>query len=102
MRPTACIVLLSVLLVGCDGANSQSGTATQQTPRRTSETVEEYIAGWGEMGMWLPDAEQVAVFRDNFDSTRSSLRDALANPDDSVRMRAAYVIGEIGDSGGPR
>ncbi len=51
--------------------------------------------------MWLPDAEQVAVFRDNFDSSRSSLRDALAHPDYSVRMRAAYVTGEIGKSANP-
>lgn len=51
--------------------------------------------------MWLPDAEQVAVFRDNFQSARTSLRDALANPDDSVRMRAAHVIGEIGDAAKP-
>ena len=101
MRSTAFIVLLSVLSVGCDGANSQSGTATQQTPSRTADTFEEYIAGWGEMGMWLPDAEQINVFRTNFDSARRSLRDALSHSDHSVRMRAAYVLGEIGETAKP-
>ena len=101
MRSTACIALLSVLLVGCDRASSQPGATTQQTPVQQTKTVEEHVASWSEMGMWLPDAEQVTIFRDNFDSARSSLRDALANPNDSVRMRAAFVIGEIGDSAKP-
>jgi len=53
------------------------------------------------MGMWLPDAKQVELFRRNFDSARGSLHVALSNPDHSVRMRAAYVIGEIGASAKP-
>ncbi len=53
------------------------------------------------MGMWLPDAEQVKVFRDNFDVARGSLCDALTHSNHSVRIRAAYVIGEIGETAKP-
>lgn len=101
MRATALIAILSVLLVGCDRANSRPGTAAQQTTVQPTKTVEEYISGWGEMGMWLPDAEQVSVFRKNFASAHAALRDALSHTDHSVRMRAAYVIGEIGDTAKP-
>lgn len=101
MNSTAYIALLSLVLVGCDRTNSQPGTSSQKTRVQPSKTVEDYIARWSDMGMWLPDAEQVNVFCDNFDSARGSLREALSHNNQSVRMRAAYVIGEIGDSAKP-
>ena len=98
MRLTTCFAFLSLFLVGCDRAGSPARSPVQQTP---VQTPEQYMAGWGEMGMQLPDAEQVKVFRNNFDSTRGALRDALSHSNHSVRMRAAYVIGEIGETAKP-
>ncbi len=53
------------------------------------------------MGMMLSEASLVKVFRDNFISAQESLRKALVHADDSVRMRAAFVIGEIGGTARP-
>jgi len=89
MNTTRALIILIACIVGCD------------RPDSSNQSVDDYIAGWGEMGMMLPDAAQVKVFRDNFDSAHGSLRKALSHADDSVRMRAAYVIGEIGDTAKP-
>lgn len=53
------------------------------------------------MGARLPDAPQIDFFRKNFDSARGALYAALSHPDRQLRMRAAYVIGEIGASAKP-
>jgi len=78
-----------MLFAGCDRASSRPPSPDQ------------YIAGWDDMGMRLPDAEEVKLFRDNFDAARSSLDDALSHSNHSVRMRAAYVLGEIGKTAQP-
>lgn len=101
MKTLGRFAILLVCFVGCDGATHQQKSASRQTPIATAKSVDEYIAGWGDMGMWLPDAKQIGAFRDNFDTARNSLRDALSHSDDSVRMRAAYVIGEIGITARP-
>jgi hypothetical protein len=101
MRTLGRFAILSLCCVGCDGTAQQQKPASRQTPAATSTSVDEYIANFGDMGMWLPDAKQVGVFRDNFDTARSSLRDALSHSSSSVRMRSAYVIGEIGTTARP-
>jgi hypothetical protein len=78
MKIFCTITILCVCLVGC------------------GRPVDNYIAGWDDMGAMLPDADQIKVFRDDFDAAHSSLRKALSHSDDSVRMRAAFVIREIG------
>lgn len=98
MRLTTCSVIFSLFLVGCDRATSPERFPS---PQPVAQTPEQYIAGWGDMGMWLPDAEQVDVFLNNFDSCRAALRDAISHSDPSVRMRAVYVVGKIGKTAKP-
>lgn len=100
MTTRPCLLFPVLILVGCNGS-PPPGASPKQARRAPPTSVDECIATWGEMGMWLPDAEQVELFRRNFDSARGSLHAALSNPDHSVRMRAAYVIGEIGASAKP-
>lgn len=54
------------------------------------------IARWDEMGMFLPDEEQCAFFREHLQATQSALADSLAHPSDGVRSRGAYVIACLG------
>lgn len=100
MTSRPCLLISVLILVGCD-SSPPPGASPQQGRRASPTSVDECIATWGDMGMWLPDAKQVELFRRNFDSARGSLHVALSNPDHSVRMRAAYVIGEIGASAKP-
>ncbi len=77
-------IVLLILLCGCDHTTAPSKTA------------QKYVDSWTEMGMWLPDKEQVAYFHSNLDATRDQLIAALSHANADVRQRAAYVIGEIG------
>lgn len=88
MKTIRALVIFFVCLVGCQR-------------NATNQSVDNFIAGWGEEGMMLPDVGQVSAFRDNFESAQGSLTKALSHSDDSVRMRAAYVIGEIGVRANP-
>ena len=89
MSTIRALIAVTACIIGCD------------RPDGVNRSVDDYIASWGEMGMMLPDAAQVKVFHESFDSADSSLRKALSHPDDSVRMRAAYVIGELGATAKP-
>ena len=87
MRSTGIALTLLAVLGGCD----------RSTPQQTvPNTISECIASWDDMGMWMPDSRQIAMFRAQFKSARGPLREALTHSNDSVRLRAAYVIGEIG------
>jgi hypothetical protein len=55
-----------------------------------------YIDSWGDMGMWLPDKEQITFFRNNLTDVQEILISALSNPNPDVRQRAAYVIEKLG------
>jgi len=101
MKTIRALTILSICLVGCDRSIPQQNSTPQQNPIAPNQSVDDYIAGWGEMGMMLPGAAQINIFRDNFDSAHGSLRNALSHSDDSVRMRAAYVISEIGGTAKP-
>ena len=61
-----------------------------------SKKAEEHVDSWADMGMWLPDKEQITFFRDHFADVQEVLSLALSNSNADVRQRAAYVIGEIG------
>lgn len=64
-----------------------------KTPK---EKAAQYIDSWDEMGMWLPDKEQINFFHNNLTEVREVLIPALSNPNPDVRQRTTYVIGEIG------
>ncbi|MDY0171063.1 MAG: HEAT repeat domain-containing protein [Thermoguttaceae bacterium] len=88
-------------LAGCDRSAPQQDAGPFQRPTIRANTVGECIASWTDMGMWLPDSQQIEIVRAQFKSARGPLRDALSHSDDSVRMRAAYVIGQIGPQARP-
>lgn len=64
-----------------------------KTPK---EKAAKYINSWDEMGMWLPDKEQINFFHNNLTEVQDALISALSNPNPDVRQRAAYVIEKIG------
>jgi HEAT repeat protein len=78
------LILIFVLAIGC-GESSQS-----------PQHIQAWIKSWSEMGMYLPDKEQVDFLRANFDDVSQELAAALDHKNPDVRQRAAYVIGEIG------
>ena len=90
-----------LLVVGCAEPTPQQTHFPHEAPDPSAATAQEYIDGWGKMGMWLPDAAQVAFFRDHFETSRDEIQDALSHADKSVRMRAAYVLSEIGSAANP-
>jgi HEAT repeat protein len=98
MKSIGRMTIFLVYLAGCGRPTPPQSFMPPQTSDGSAATANEYIAGWDDMGMWLPNAKQIAFFRDNFEAAHASLRDALSHSDYSVRMRAAYVIGEIGDA----
>lgn len=85
MRIAVAAILLLLALGGC----------TKRAPQQNVPQHDQYIGEWAGMGMWLPKDDQVQYFAANFASSYPSLKEALAHPDHSVRMRAAYVLGEI-------
>lgn len=86
MRITIAATLLLLVVGGC----------AKKSPPQNVPRHDQYIAEWAGMGMWLPKEEQVQYFAGNFTNAYPSLKKALGDPDHSVRMRAAYVIDEIG------
>lgn len=92
------IAICILLTAGCSEPEPPAKHFLTRPSYQSAETAQEHIDGWGKMGMWLPNEVTVAFFRENFESSRDELRDALSHTDKSVRMRAAYVIGEIGSA----
>lgn len=87
--------LLLIVLCGCERSSPtlelalRKGTVVQKT-------AAEYVSSWADMGMYLPDEKQVAVFRNDFANTSLLLRNSLADKNSSVQMRSALVIGQVG------
>ena len=85
MGSTVRSVVLAVSLVTCFGcADPQPAPSTVQ--------ARAMIDGWSKAGMYLPDRSQVEYFQTHLDEMTLLLASALANENQSVRMRAAYVI----------
>ncbi|MEO9594083.1 HEAT repeat domain-containing protein [Rhodopirellula bahusiensis] len=101
MKTLRAFAILCVCLAGCNQRVGQQNSTPQKTGDTANPSFDELIAAWGDMGMMLPDSAQVDVFRADFETARGALQDALSDSDDSVRMRAAYVIGELGDIAKP-
>lgn len=89
------VALAAVSVVGCDSASTSPDLVRPTSPAGV-QSADECIAGWAEMGMWLPDQREVCFFSDTFDSSSESLFAELSHPDYRVRMRAAYVIDKLG------
>tara|TARA_R100000789_G_scaffold99243_1_gene105212 strand:+ start:642 stop:1451 length:810 start_codon:yes stop_codon:yes gene_type:complete len=101
MKTLRVFAIFCVCFVGCNQRIAQQNSTPPKTRDTSNQSFDELITAWGDMGMMFPDSAQVDVFRADFETSRSSLRDALSHSDNSVRMRAAYVIGEIGDIAKP-
>lgn len=83
MRHLLVIAVFLVVAAGC---------AQESTEIRTARR---YVSEWAEMGMWLPD-KQVPFFEKNFLAVQSVLSEALSDPMEDVRQRAAFVVEELG------
>lgn len=68
-------------------------TGAQPGPVRPLADV---VASWQDLGMWLPSAEEVALFRDARPQSLDALRVGLQHDDSHVRMSTAYVAEELG------
>jgi hypothetical protein len=55
-----------------------------------------WVDSWAEMGMYLPDQEQVAFLHANLTDVSPELEAAISHKNPDVRQRAAYVIAKIG------
>ena len=100
MTKTSTLVLLfTILAVCCREANSQRNADASVS--KVKEQGQAYAEEWANMGMWLPDKEQVAFFSANIDGTKDVLTFKLTDPNSDVRQRAAYVIQEIGATAKP-
>jgi hypothetical protein len=60
-----------------------------------AEVAHQYISNWSATCSRLPK-EEVDFFKDHFELTGGQVCEALSHDDSSVRVRAAYVLGEIG------
>lgn len=69
------------------------GAGCEKTPKAKAA---KYIDSWDDMGMWLPDKEQITFFCNHLTEVQEVLILALSNPNPDVRQRTAYVIEKIG------
>jgi hypothetical protein len=88
------ICVSALIAMGCSDKSRPipSGAAATEI----KEQAETYAKEWSELGMWLPNSEEVAFFTANFDLTKDLLASKLSDPNDNVRQPAAYIIEQIG------
>ena len=84
MQTLRLFVLTIVVLVGCG------------KPSSPPQHIQAWVNSWAEMGMYLPDQEQVDFLHANLDDVTPELEAAVAHKNPDIRQRAAYVIAEIG------
>src|SRR5262245_62849680 len=77
------LATLVVLAIGC-------------SMRPTPTTPQELVDSWDRMGMWLPDENQIAIFRSHWAESVNPLSASLDSPNYEVRMRAGYVLEKLG------
>ncbi len=93
MKQIARLLFLAILITGCDQHIKPAAPVASKSVQRPTK---ELVSSWAKMGMYMPDASQVAAFRGDFEHSEDLLRNGLDDSNSSVRMRSAYVIGEIG------
>jgi HEAT repeat protein len=82
---TRAVLILVAILVGC-GKSSPP-------PKH----IEAWVTSWADMGMYLPDKEQIDFIEANLKDVAPELVAALSHKNPDIRQRAAYVIREIGE-----
>jgi HEAT repeats len=84
MTTTRFLLLITLFSIGCG--------KTTSTPHHIQAWVDE----WGNMGMYLPDDEQVSFLHANLKDVAPELVAAVNHENPDVRQRAAFVVGKIG------
>ncbi len=93
------IIAAAIGFVPCSSqAKQPKDKDSAQEPEDITARANEWIAEWAISGMYLPKVQQREFFRSHRDQLASALQAALAHENDSVRMRAAYVIEYCGPS----
>src|SRR5690606_10990292 len=77
-------LLLALLVIGCS------------KPANPPQHIQAWVDSWADMGMYLPDQEQVEFLHANLDEVSPELEAAVSHKNPNIRQRAAYVIAEIG------
>ena len=93
---TMFFALCAMILVGAGCSETGKPAPTGPAAAKVKEQAEAYAKEWPQLGMWLPNAEQIGFFTANFDLTKEVLASKLSDPDEHVRQPAAYVIEKIG------
>lgn len=65
-------------------------------PSSPPQHIQAWVNSWAEMGMYLPDREQVDFLHANLDDVTLELEAAVSHENPDIRQRTAYVISEIG------
>jgi hypothetical protein len=74
-----------------------TGCAKQSVPSDPVAAARYYVKGWNTSSMYLPPQEEISFFANHFQEVSNVLGDALADNEETVRQRAAYVIEHIGE-----
>jgi hypothetical protein len=69
---------------------------TTKTPSSPPQHPHDWVNSWADMGMYLPDQEQIDFLHSNLTDVTPELEAAVSHKNSDVRQRAAYVIGKIG------
>ena len=69
---------------------------TMQKPSGPPQHIQAWVDSWAEMGMYLPDQEQIEFLHANLTDVSPELEAAVSHKNPDVRQRAAYVIAKIG------
>ncbi len=84
MQALRFFLLTTIAIIGCG------------KPSSPPQHIQAWVDSWAEMGMYLPDEEQIQFLHVNLDDVQPELAAALAHKNPDIRQRAAYVVGEIG------
>ena len=58
--------------------------------------IQAWVDSWADMGMYLPDKEQIEFLHANLSDVGPELEAAVSHENPDVRQRAAYVVAKIG------
>ena len=80
MKQIAWLLLLAILITGCDQNIKPAAPAASKSVQRPTK---ELVSSWAKKGMYLPDASQVAAFRGDFEHSAELLRNGLDDSNSS-------------------
>jgi len=73
-----------------------SSPRSMNNPSSPPKHIQAWVDSWADMGMYLPDKEQVEFLHANLTDVGPELEAAVSHKNPDVRQRAAYVVAEIG------